>query len=270
MSKGIVMEQHRKYLIVLTTEGMFEKAVPVSGADVGAEIAYQPLRPEKNIINMLMQKKKKAGLLVIACMLVVLLFPVYFLSDATKTYAYVNVDINPSLELTVNGDMKIRSIKPLNADAKKLIHQMKELKGQKLTDGLRIIMASSEEQHLIKNGKQMLIGVNQKSGKIEVAERISNLLNSDNGWQIAAITIPDHLREKAEEKHVSMNKMVAEQTLEPDANTAEKETKVHITEKERAIIHHIYKQPDQHKEKVKTQQTSTTSKKKISTQTRHR
>lgn len=263
MSKGIVVEQHRKYLVVLTNEGMFEKAVPVSGVDVGTEIAYQPLRPEKSVIGML-QNKKKVGLLAIACVLVLLLSPVYFLGDAKNTYAYVNVDINPSLELTINGDMKIRSVKPLNADARKLIHQMKELKGQKLAVGLQTIMASSEEQHMIKNGKQMLVSVNQKSGKIEVAERISNMLHANDEWQIATISIPDEVRKKAVEKNVSMNKLVAEEALATDKKNGDNEKKVHISKKERAIIHHIYKQPVQNGETDKRKKKSSADKMKIS------
>mgnify|MGYP001159199971 CR=1 FL=1 len=45
MKKGIVMEKRRKYVIVLTADGFFEKGIASDPeAGIGEEISYQPYR----------------------------------------------------------------------------------------------------------------------------------------------------------------------------------------------------------------------------------
>lgn len=256
------MEQHRQYTIVLTAKGMFEKAVPITDADIGAEVAYEPLSRRRSIRGKVIHTRKQAGVLAIACVLLLLLFPVYFIADTSRTYAYVNVDINPSLELAVDKKLKIHSVKPLNTDAKQLLQQMTDIEGKELAAGIEAIMQSSVEQHLLKNGKQMLIGVNQKEGKIKILNRLSQTLYSNVDWNIAAISIPDNVREMAQKKHASMNEIMAKQLLGDNQDHAGDKHTVQINEKERAIIKNIYKQPDKGKKDrtntgVKTEKNKT-------------
>lgn len=50
MSKGIVMERHRTYSIVMTSDGGFHKVKPVKDAGIGTEVSYEVLVSKKRAL----------------------------------------------------------------------------------------------------------------------------------------------------------------------------------------------------------------------------
>src|SRR5699024_9708562 len=103
------------------------------------------------------------------------------------------------------------SIKPVNADATVLIEQLDDLKGKKIEVVLEEIMEESEAVGLIKNGKNMIVGVNylgKNKGNLINFEKLKQLPGSE--WGIVSFIIPKEVREIAEKKHISMNKAMLE------------------------------------------------------------
>lgn len=233
MKKGIILEQKKDYTVVLTKDGLFQKASPILHADIGAEVDYEPLPRKESFLGSQI-RKKRVHMVAIACLLLVLAIPLYFMIGEDSTYAYVNVDINPSIELEVDKQLYVSSITPLNGDATLIVNDLQE--GKKLEFIIEQIMKKSESDGLLNNGKHMLVGVNYVGAKeTSILDRLNDhFATVGSGWEIVTIRIPTEIREKAQKTHKPMNEVMAE---ELGKSNSEKQS---IDVKEREIIQSLY------------------------------
>ena len=124
MKKGIIMEVRSKYVIVLTADGSFEKAVVAAhDATIGKEVRYEPYvsRPQSPS-----KFSIQAKFLVIATVLAFFIVTTINLIEDTETYAYVNVEINPSFEIKVNRDLEVHEVTALNKEAEPLARELNQ------------------------------------------------------------------------------------------------------------------------------------------------
>ncbi|CDQ40756.1 MULTISPECIES: anti-sigma factor domain-containing protein [Virgibacillus] len=246
MKKGIIMEQHRKYMIVLTEEGVFYKAIPVKNVEIGAEVTFKPIPAQKRFHFLSRGHKMNMPMRLLALVSIMLLFvlPFYFLMDNKKTYAYVGIDINPSVELQISEDLQVQSIRPINNDAENIVGKLGEYQGKALEDVIHMIMVESEETGLINNQKHMLVGVsliqnNKGSSIIERMQRYFQVEGSE--WDIATYYVPDEIRQEAEDNHMSMNEAMAAAIQEKDDTlTKNTDSETKLDDEDRAIINSFY------------------------------
>ncbi len=79
--KGIVMEKRRRYMIVLTESGIFQKAAPMKHTVVGGEVYFRPAVSHKWPSFFFYPQKSSqvpATLITMCCLLLVLIIPFYF------------------------------------------------------------------------------------------------------------------------------------------------------------------------------------------------
>ncbi|WP_099157376.1 anti-sigma factor domain-containing protein [Virgibacillus ndiopensis] len=247
MKKAIVMEKHRQYTIVLTKEGKFQKAKPIKNAVVGTEVSYELFEKEQHLLFFFHPSKvsKSFRLIAMACLLLIIIMPFYFVSNNNKTYAYVNVDINPSVELEIDEDLRVHSILPLNDDAKEIVNDLADYKGEPLDEVLSKIMDKSEEKGLIKNGKNVLVGVSyvdSETHKISVLDTIDDyFLDHKKEWKTATFQVPKEIRSNAKEMETSMNKLMAKSFVEKEMlDEADSSEQDRMNDEERAIIDSFY------------------------------
>jgi hypothetical protein len=131
--KGIVFETTTAYSIFLTSDGLFEKGIPLtSSVQIGEEVYFRPYQ------NMKQQKAKHSFksrwttpiLSVVAT--IVLLFSV-LLPAQSNVSAYVQIDINPSIELGINKAGNVYSFKGLNDDGVGIKRDISFWKGKPLS-----------------------------------------------------------------------------------------------------------------------------------------
>lgn len=254
MQKGIVMEKHRDYIIVMRRDGAFQKAQPLENSVVGTEVSYQPLAGKKHPVLHYINKKK-AGMFqiaVIACILL-LMMPVYFMMDRDKTYAYVNISINPNMELEIDDHLNVKSVVSLNEDAKAFEGRFNEYEGNQLVDVIEKIMSESEKKNLLQNGKNMLAGVSYIEDKhqISVIDAIEDyFLENGQEWKVVTMQIPEEIREQAQGKTESMNQLMAISLVESEfstgtnGNNAVAETS--MDDDDREILHSFYNDINDH------------------------
>ncbi|WP_010650179.1 anti-sigma factor domain-containing protein [Oceanobacillus massiliensis] len=241
MKKGIVMEQHRNYSIIMTKNGSFEKAIVTDEkAIVGSEVSYQPLKAKK--VAILFSGKKipiPVKIASMACIILLLALPIYFFSGKNETYAYVTVDINPSIEMDVNKDFKVQMIHPLNEDAKKIVKNLTDYKNEKIESVIDMILNQSEQTGMINEDKNMIVGISytdqQESEDVYVSSYLDSYFSNISGWKIATVVIPENVREKAKDKETSMNEVMASEIMEDE--TVEDS----IDSDDKAIINSFYK-----------------------------
>ena len=131
--KGIVFETTSAYSIFLTSDGLFEKGIPLSSSiQIGEEVSFRPYQAVK-------QQQRKASvrtlwatptLAIVATL--VLLFAV-LLPAQSNVSAYVQLDINPSIELGINNAGDVYIFKGLNDDGKAIKRDISFWKGKPLS-----------------------------------------------------------------------------------------------------------------------------------------
>ncbi|RKQ31240.1 anti-sigma-I factor RsgI family protein [Oceanobacillus halophilus] len=245
--RGIILEQHRNYTILLTKDGAFEKGKVITGSgQIGDEVFFEPFGTKKKSFVFAQGNRKHVSALFLsaACFLLLLILPVYFITGANKTYAYVSVDINPSIELEINKDYQVRSIRPINTDASTVVDQLEDYQNRKIETVIQMIMDKSEENGLINEHKSMLVGVSFL-GDTDSDEEILYLLEdhlelSEPDWEIAAFDIPKNIRNQAKEQQLSMNEVIATTFLEDSNLSADDSNNSNLDEHEIEIIDSFY------------------------------
>ncbi|MFC4559109.1 hypothetical protein ACFO3D_13000 [Virgibacillus kekensis] len=245
MKKGILMETNRRYSIMMRSDGVFERTKPVQGVSIGEEVRYQPL-PEKRGFALLSGKTVGAPyrITAMACMLLLLVMPFYFVLQTDSTYAYVNIDINPSIELEIDEDLEVTSVNPLNEDGQVIADKLEGYKGDKLNLVIDYIVTESEKLGLLSNGKNMLVGVSYLSDQTDVSvlSTVDDYFMTNNqDWNIATFNVPKEIREQAHKNKQSMNKIMAagyaESGKEIETQVAESGD---VNEQEKAIINSFF------------------------------
>ncbi|WP_010529831.1 anti-sigma-I factor RsgI family protein [Lentibacillus jeotgali] len=251
MNKGIVMEKHRNYIIVMLKDGTFQKARPLENAGVGTEVSYQPYKDKRPlVVHYISERPFKIA--AIACVLL-LLMPGYIMMDSDKTYAYVNITINPSVELQIDDHLNVKSIVPLNEDAETFEKQLNAYEGEQLTDVIEKLISESEKADLLRNGKNMLAGVSYvpDTHQISVIEAIEDhFLKDGQGWEVVTMQIPKEVREQAQDKTESMNQLMAISLVESGFSTGSDEDNSaaapSVDEDDREILHSFYNNINNH------------------------
>lgn len=258
MNKGVIMEKHRKYTIVLTKDGIFQKAVPIQQADIGEEVEFEPLEAPRWKWNRSAIGKYRLPFRMAAALAVIMLLaiPAFMLpGQQAETYAYVSIDINPSIELQVDEDLNVTKLVPLNNDARSLLVHLDGYEGKGLDRVVGSIMEASEKQNLIKNGKNMLVGVSYANGQqqdVSVLEHLHTFFSKDESdWKVATIKVPVKVRNLAMEKKQSANELLARKLLNPNSDVLGDETFGSVSEKDKDIIHSFYKKREENRDKKK-------------------
>lgn len=151
--RGTILKLKEKEAIVMTEECDFLSIKRRSGMSLGQQIIFQ----ESDIIRY--NRKNVKYFMVAASILLVFLISVsYFHYTVNFAYAYVDVDINPSLELVINKQERVLKTIPLNEDARPLLKGLK-LNGMPVQEAFSVIIIKSKEQGYLdlKNVNDILI-----------------------------------------------------------------------------------------------------------------
>jgi hypothetical protein len=144
--RGLVMELQKRTCIVLTTNGRFLKMpVPRGGAEVGQEIVLS---------GPLLHRLKP--LLAVASLLVAVLAWLAFDMMIPRAAAYIALDINPSIELGVDGQKEIISARGINREGGELLQKVSVLH-EPLKEGLEKIIAGAVEYNYLSPGENNIV-----------------------------------------------------------------------------------------------------------------
>lgn len=217
MSKGIVMEVNQKFLIVLTPAGLFERIPRMDrSCDVGEEIVYTP--------GITRSRRPAFALLsgfVAAVMLVMLLFTGLTSVFADKSVvAYISIDINPSLELGIDKNKRVREMKGLNDKGLEIARSV-SYKGRSMDDVTDKILQKAEEMKIFAAGEADIViaGTIVKEDAalddVQVTEALKQLVlahvvtkhpEEADKIQVTAFAAPAEIVDTAKENGLSVGK----------------------------------------------------------------
>jgi hypothetical protein len=228
MRKGIIMDIEDNLLIMMTPEGEFlkgEKRRDYS-YQIGKEIFFFPIQEEK-------KKQKKFLFLnfwkvasIAVAFLIIITMVSASLPQNKEAYAYVSVDINPSMELSVNHDREVMEITPFNKDAEKVISELNDWKGERVEAVTeKIIKECDELGFLTENHTIVIASVFTSLASTKDVKVITNELTSfeqsiekETNTSITYKEASSKERKEAKEKGMTVAKLMKEKD---DTNNSE-------------------------------------------------
>lgn len=243
MKRGVVVERHRKYTIVLTRDGEFQKAeILDDDVSIGTEVNYQPIaKSRKSSIMSFRMVKPSVLAAAAACSLFLFVFPLYLFSE-NQTYAYVTIDINPSIELEIDEELRVKDLHALNDDAEHIMKNLEDFQNEPVETVIHKITKVNESTGNIQHGNHMIVGISYAEESKADADLMGHLeayfTTNMEGWNVATLLIPEDIREVALEKEASMNEVMAAQLMDEDVESESMET---LNEEDKEIINTFYR-----------------------------
>jgi len=211
---GIVMERIGSHVILMTSQGEFKK-VRIAGSmpDIGEEVRIPVVH--RRFFNM-----PRASWLAAAAAVILLVLASPLLTTINQppevAMAYISVDINPSVELTMSNRYNIIDAQAINADGEKILAGV-DIKGSNVKNAVASIAEEAIELGFIRKNYDneallsvsLLPGVNIDKDVFEktlVASANSVLQKNKIEVAFQTIHVPSVVRENAKKKGLSSGK----------------------------------------------------------------
>ncbi|RDI47696.1 anti-sigma factor domain-containing protein [Falsibacillus pallidus] len=159
--KGIIMDIKEDYLIMLTADGQFLKGQKERRTyEIGEEVSFFSYEGSKRkkinaAFSKWMTKSGMAAASAAVIMLAFLLLQPFFYEE--EVYAYVSIDINPSIELNINKGMKVIEAHAYNNDGKRILKNIDLKKHQSIKAAAIQIMEESKKEGYLKPQHNIVI-----------------------------------------------------------------------------------------------------------------
>ncbi|MCM3690104.1 anti-sigma factor domain-containing protein [Neobacillus niacini] len=160
MKKGIVMEVDDPYLTLLTSDGEFLRARKMDRLySIGEEIDFFPVtgyleRNKTNLFKNFFTLRKVLMSMAVLMVSLGSLFPVY---QSNKTYAYMSIDTNTSIEMGLNKNMEVVELKGFTKEAETIISQLEDWKKKDASELTAILVAELKDEGIIAQTEPVVI-----------------------------------------------------------------------------------------------------------------
>lgn len=231
MKKGIVLEMNERFLTLLTPEGEFLKVKKTIGSyEVGEEIT---IPAHRNIWSEILEFLRNIRFKSIAAVSVACILALFFFipNHEEDVYAYMSIDINPSIELGVNEDLKVVEMTSYNEKGKEIINGLKDWKMQDMKDVTNTIIESMKSNGYSFSKNEVVIGTVHTGKSIEKSDnqmkKVINELQEDLSKveaKVISVEATAKEREKAVEAGVTAGKLISQQKNKGKQQETKKKT----------------------------------------------
>lgn len=222
MKRGIVMSVHDHYAVVMTADGQFLRAPLQGSPQIGEELVFEEEARVKRRTGISRTAYRYAAAAAMFCLLTIGGIA-YSIQNANPVVAYVTMDINPSVEIGVDGKERVRALRALNEDGAEIIADI-DYKGKDVELVAAAILDHANQSHYLDAPhKDILITSMILNGKKEFAVEFESMLTgklneklqewltehtSDvNDVTIMTLSVPAELRNEADAYGISTGKM---------------------------------------------------------------
>lgn len=222
MKKGVVVKIKQNSAIIMADDCMFYEVKVFNGMYKGMEICFS----DSDIIVTKIQPKVRRHINVASFILFVLCGYLFFnfYQENYAAYAYVGIDINPSIELSLNKKEQIIGVRGIDEEGKKIVSGLK-INKMRSTEGVKEIIKKAIEENYLgpdSNNEITVYTIMEKNNdtvgneivnKIEdaVAEEVS--INSIKG-EIKTLVSDKNIKKKADNKGVSVVEYLSDDSKE--------------------------------------------------------
>lgn len=177
--KGIVVDINKNKMIIMKKDGSFIKERLIKEAEIGQEVSIsEPTKIYNNLYKYSL----------IAATFMLFIFGGLQAKAYYTPYGYLNIDINPSIEVSYNKFERVLGVKGLNDDGSKVISNTENLINDKLEDAVAcLVKTANADNYLVeKEDNQILLSTyspdNEESNEVKdkVNKSVLNYLSSQS------------------------------------------------------------------------------------------
>ncbi|MCM3718729.1 anti-sigma-I factor RsgI family protein [Fictibacillus phosphorivorans] len=210
MNKAIIVEVNSRHLIVLAEGGEFKKIKNTNqNYTVGQEISIPVLQEEKSSFFSVFINWKTVTATALAIFL--LFFQVFSPLPGSGAYAYVGMEMDPSLELEINEAMKVLDISTYNEQGKNVLEHMGEWKNKEIGYVTNLIFEACENLGYLKAQEEVLITTTlsediPEDKEKEMKKRVNEVMNvtaKKKSVEMTTIVMSSEERKKAKKMNIS-------------------------------------------------------------------
>ncbi|WP_404331293.1 anti-sigma factor domain-containing protein [Mesobacillus maritimus] len=221
MKKGVILEIKERYVTLLTPDGEFMRTRKLQqDYQLGEELYFYPMEAEAGktakVLTSLKGMKGRLILLSLVMFLAVVLFPVY---ESRQAYAYMSIDVNPSIELGLNEKLLVISMEAFNQEGEEIIDNMTDWKQQRAVVVATQILNEMEGMGYLNQEREVLISTvnsENQSVDIELEETVKEIqkVTVEEELVVTVLTATPEERENAVKQGISAG--VYKQKQEPN------------------------------------------------------
>ncbi|MBH0171084.1 anti-sigma-I factor RsgI family protein [Fictibacillus sp. 18YEL24] len=155
MNKAIIVEVNKRHVIVLAEGGEFKKIKNTNAAYmVGQEIRLPVKQENKKTAFSIFNWKTGTA---VALAIFLLFFQVLAPISGPGAYAYVGINMDPSLELKIDEDMKVLDIFAYNQQGHMVLDRLNDWENEKIEHVTDLIFETCEDLGYLKSKEEVLI-----------------------------------------------------------------------------------------------------------------
>lgn len=202
MNRGTIMSINRKTATVFTRDCRMIRVDWQPGMAIGQEIPLDQASPVRAVTN---RKAWLVPALVTACLAVLLIGGLFIGGAFAKpVYATLSIDVNPSIEFSLNRDLNVIRTRAVNDDARQLL-QNHDFTGLNWQEALRQWVQILQSQNTIQV-QNMLISAVLPEGAEELQTQLINMEVPQNQGDLANIQVRViYSHDRDVEQHAALN-----------------------------------------------------------------
>jgi hypothetical protein len=210
MNKAIIVEVSSRHLIVLAEGGEFKKVKNTNPAyTVGQEISLPVLKEKKDSIFSIFINWKTGTAAALAIFL--LFFQILSPMNGQGAYAYVGMNMDPSIELKIDEDMKVLDIFSYNDHGHAVLEHMDEWKNKDIAYVTNLIFETCEDLGYLKTKEEVLITTtlsedipeDKEKEMKELVNKVMTQTAKKKSVEMTTIIMSSKEREKAKKMKIS-------------------------------------------------------------------
>jgi len=199
--KAIIVDMDGDYLIVANSRGDFKRIYnSYPGCQVGDEITVR--ENKTGIFGQMLSPFAARRVMAIAACFLFMIFAGYSIQSFLNPITYVTIDINPSVEFSLNKFDLVRDARPLNEDGKIILGDGREFINMKIDKALNLLLSRAvEAEFLNEEANTVMLTVSSvkddiSSGKKEELREIAqnqlqSLIEKEEGSSLAGEEAPE-------------------------------------------------------------------------------
>jgi len=204
MKKGVILEVKERYVTLVTPNGEFMKTRKLQqDYQIGEELYFYPIEIEEGkkatFLTSLKGMKGRLILLSFVMFLAVFLFPV---NQSRQAYAYMSIDVNPSIELGLNEKLLVVSIVAFNQEGEGILEKITDWKEEEAAVVTKQILNEIEGQGYLNQEREVLIStvnIENESTDLELEETVEEIqkVTDEDELIVTVVTATPEERENA-------------------------------------------------------------------------
>lgn len=205
--KGVIIDIHDKYIIVMDESGGLLKIRRKENANIGQAILFtdDDIILDKKVNKII--KIWTVPIVTAALIFISIISGIINVNNKNTPYALLTFDINPSFSIEVNKDNTVINAVALNDDAKSL--DIDKLKNKSLDDALKLIKTSLKENKRFEDKNSLIVGFSflEENKNIKFEDNVKAVINENfNDFKIVYIQGNKGDHEEAKKVGISFGK----------------------------------------------------------------